>query len=100
MCAPEIGAKARMSATNAAPVAMVLARSAMATLPPARSSPMVPEPMMAARSSAVASASLAALRANVIRALAYGPQLRLQREMIELIDPQIHQQAHAGHDLP
>src|SRR5687768_18490377 len=83
-----------------APVAIVFASRAMATLPPASCSPMMPEPMMVASSSAVASASAPALRVNVMSALAYGPQLGLQREVVELIDPQRHQQAHPRHDLP
>ena len=55
--APEIGPKVRMSAISAAPVASVLARSATAMFPPARRSPMMPEPTTAATSSAVPSAS-------------------------------------------
>jgi hypothetical protein len=46
-CAPEIGPKARMSATQAAPVAIVFASRAMAILPPARCSPMIPGPTTA-----------------------------------------------------
>src|SRR5207247_678154 len=41
-----------MSATSAAPVASVLASNATATLPPARRSPMMPDPTTAASRSA------------------------------------------------
>ena len=63
----------RMSATSTAPVAMVFARSAMATLPPANRSPMIPEPTTQARSRAVPTASLARRRERVMPdASAYG----------------------------
>src|SRR6516164_7704526 len=52
-CPPEIGPKVRMSATSAPPVAMAFARSASPTFPPDRRSPMTPDPMTVARSSAV-----------------------------------------------
>ena len=52
-CAPEIGPNVRIRATSTAPVASVLASSAIATLPPASRSAMMPEPTTAARSSAV-----------------------------------------------
>jgi len=51
-CAPEIEPKVRMSATRAAPVAIVFASSAIATFPPARFSPRMPEPTTAASKSA------------------------------------------------
>src|SRR5688572_574470 len=88
-----------MRATSAAPVAMALASSAMAVLPCARSSPIVPEPMIAARSSAVASASDASLRSNVIGRLADPAQLRFQCEVIEPLDGKAHEQSNARHDL-
>src|SRR4051812_43085264 len=62
MCAPEIGPKVRISATNTAPVASVLASRAIAMLPPASCSPIIPEPMTVARRNAVARASLTASR--------------------------------------
>src|ERR1700689_4570645 len=52
-----MGAKARMRATRAAPVAMVFANSAMAKFPPARRSPVMPEPTTAATRNAVPRAS-------------------------------------------
>src|SRR5271166_3320381 len=61
-CAPEIGPSARIRATKAAPVAMELARSASATLPPAKRSAMMPEPTMAISRNAVPRASVAARR--------------------------------------
>jgi len=59
-----------MSATRPAPVASVLASSAMATFPPARRSPMMPEPTTVASSSAVPRASATNLRAKGGRAFA------------------------------
>jgi hypothetical protein len=38
-CPPEIGPKVRIKANSAAPVAMVLARSAIATFPPPQTFP-------------------------------------------------------------
>ena len=58
-CAPEIGPSMVMSTTSMAPVASVLASRATATLPPARRSPMMPEPTTAASSSAVPISSAA-----------------------------------------
>src|SRR5690348_2470259 len=49
-----------MSAISANPVASAFARSAMATLPPASRSPMMPEPTTAASKSAVPIASATA----------------------------------------
>jgi hypothetical protein len=46
-CAPEIGAKARINATSAAPVATALARSATPVLPADSRSAMIPEPTTA-----------------------------------------------------
>src|SRR5437899_2266962 len=54
-----------MSATRAAPVARVFARSATATLPPARRSPIMPEPTTAASNSAVPTLSAVTRRASV-----------------------------------
>src|SRR6266550_7357795 len=54
-----------MSATRAAPVASVFARSATATLPPARRSPIMPEPTTAASNSAVPTLSAVTRRASV-----------------------------------
>jgi len=62
ICAPESGPNAKISATSAAPVANVFASNAMATFPPARRSPMMPEPTTVARSSAVATNSATARR--------------------------------------
>src|SRR5690349_6204948 len=56
-CAPEIGPKVNMSATSAAPVASVLAKRAIAMLPAASRSPMIPEPTTAASNIAVPVAS-------------------------------------------
>ena len=56
----------RISVTSIAPVASVLASSAMATLPPASRSPMMPEPTTAASRNAVPSASAAMRRAGVM----------------------------------
>src|SRR5688500_12986984 len=61
-CAPEIGPNVRISATSAAPVAIVLASSAIASLPPASLSAMMPEPTTVASSIAVPSASERARR--------------------------------------
>ena len=57
---PAHGPNVRIKATSPAPVAIVLARSAMATFPPARLSPMIPEPTTVARSIAVPTSSATA----------------------------------------
>src|SRR6266478_4722573 len=59
-----------MNATSPAPVASELARSAMATFPPARRSPMMPEPTTVASNSAVPTPSATTLRASVGRSRA------------------------------
>src|SRR6187399_141365 len=64
MWAPEIAPKVRINATKPAPVAMVFAKRAIATLPPARRSAMIPEPITMASKSAVLTSSAAALRAR------------------------------------
>jgi hypothetical protein len=56
----ETGPNARISATSAAPVATAFARSAIATLPPARRSPIMPEPTTDISRKAVPNASVAA----------------------------------------
>src|SRR5262245_34029547 len=58
--------KARMIATRIAPVATAFARSAIATFPPLRRSPIMPEPTTVARRRDVPSASAVSLRARVI----------------------------------
>src|SRR5580658_293440 len=65
-CAPEIGPNVRINATRAAPVAIVFARSAIATFPPASRSPMMPEPTTAASSKAVPIASATARRTTTL----------------------------------
>src|SRR5215469_6597644 len=70
-CAPETGPNARIRAIRAAPVAIVLASSAMAALPPASRSAMIPEPTTAASRNAVPRNSAAARRTTA------GPPLRL-----------------------
>src|ERR1043165_3243787 len=65
-CAPEMGPKVGISATSAAPVAIVFARSAIATLPPARRSPMMPDPTTAASNRPVPTASATMRRDNGI----------------------------------
>src|SRR5436190_8387299 len=55
-----------ISTTSAAPVAMALARSAMAEFPPASRSAMMPEPTTAISRKAVPSASAASRRARSI----------------------------------
>src|SRR5215472_4276485 len=67
-CAPETGPNVRISATNAAPVAIVFASKAIATFPPASRSPMIPEPTTAIRRKAVPtnSAVIRARRLNLI----------------------------------
>ena len=62
MCAPEMGPNVRISVTSPAPVASVFASRATATFPPASDSPMMPEPMTTATSSAVANSSATARR--------------------------------------
>ena len=66
-CAPEMGPKVKISATNTAPVARVFASSAMATFPPASRSPMMPEPTTPASRSAVPTASAVSRRARVMQ---------------------------------
>ena len=56
-CAPETGPKMVMITIKIAPVGMVLPRSAMAALPPASRSAMMPEPTTVATKSAVPSPS-------------------------------------------
>src|SRR5580658_7116493 len=65
-CAPDIGPKVRINATSMAPVAVVSARSAIATFPSASRSPMMPEPTTAARRKAVPSASATARRTTTL----------------------------------
>src|ERR1700686_1804108 len=67
-CAPEMGPKVRMSATSAPPVAIVLASNATATFPPARRSPMMPDPMTVASKSVVPRPSAPNLRMRSGRA--------------------------------
>src|SRR5579864_3637048 len=69
-CAPDIGPNANINATSAAPVAIVFARSAIATFPPASRSPMMPEPITVARRRAVPSASATARRGKSTAAAA------------------------------
>src|SRR6202007_2472606 len=52
-CAPEIGPNVRIRAISAAPVAIVFASNANATLPFASRSAMIPEPITAATSNNV-----------------------------------------------
>src|SRR5271155_2343375 len=66
-CAPEMGPNVRIRATSIAPVARVLASRAMATLPPDKRSPMIPEPTTAASKSAVPTASDTTRLAKLIR---------------------------------
>ena len=61
-CAPDSGPKTVISTTSAAPVETVLPRRAMASLPPASRSPMIPDPTTTASSAAVPSASPVSLR--------------------------------------
>jgi hypothetical protein len=63
-CAPEIGPKVRTNATSVPPVATVLARSAIATFPPASRSPMMPDPVSR---NAVPRASATARRARLAK---------------------------------
>src|SRR6185312_10233930 len=65
-CAPEIAPKVRINVTSIAPVAKVLASSAMATFPPASRSPMIPEPITAASRNAVPRNSATARRATAV----------------------------------
>src|SRR5688572_7871272 len=75
--APDTGPNVAMRATRAAPVATVLASSAIATLPPARRTPMIPDPMTAARRKAVPSASAvirqARLEGGIVSAISRDP---------------------------
>lgn len=59
-------AAVRIRATNIAPVARVLASSAIATLPADNRSPMMPDPTTAASNKAVPAASDATLRAKIM----------------------------------
>ncbi len=59
-----------MSATSAAPVARLFASSAIATLPPDRRSPMMPEPTTVARSSPVPKPSASSRLARLMGFLA------------------------------
>src|SRR6478672_6992106 len=68
-CAPEMGPNVKIRVTSIAPVAAVLASKAMATLPPASFSPMIPEPTIAARSKPVPKASAARRRDRDIKIL-------------------------------
>src|SRR5262249_55469641 len=61
-CAPEIGPRVRMSATSAAPVAIVLASKARAMLPFDNRCAMIPEPKTTATNHAVPNNSTTTLR--------------------------------------
>ena len=61
---PDNGPKMVISTTRPAPVAMVLPSRAMATLPPANRSPMMPEPITMASSNAVPRPSATSRRAR------------------------------------
>src|SRR4051812_35982838 len=89
-CAPEIGPNVRMSTTSAAPVAIAFARRAIATLPAARRSPMMPEPTTAARSIAVPTASAAIRRERSIEQTQLqqrGPQHEAPAGLIARMNP-------------
>jgi hypothetical protein len=61
-CAPEIGPNVRMSATSAAPVAIVLANRATPEFPADNRSPIIPEPTTAANKKPVPMNSAATRR--------------------------------------
>src|SRR5262249_47472994 len=107
--APDSGPSTVISTARPAPVANVLPSSARATLPPARRSPMMPEPITTASSSAVPNAS-AAKRRDTLKACSGGSRLAsraasdtrsrvphfaylvepaLQRQPIELLQRQV-----------
>src|SRR5579872_286048 len=67
-----MGPKVSISATSAAPVATVLARRAMATFPPQRRSPMIPEPTTVASKSPVPKASATTRRRSSTAAATAG----------------------------
>ncbi len=67
-----MGPNVRISTISALPVAMELARSAIATLPPDKRSPMMPEPTTAASKSAVPTHS--ATNARIYDTQQLGPQ--------------------------
>jgi hypothetical protein len=76
-CAPEIGPSIEIRTNRIAPVASVLASSAMATFPPASASAMIPEPITAANrkkdpTASAASRRLSAMRSGKRRFLAAG----------------------------
>ena len=68
------GPSARIRTTRMAPVGMVLPSSAMATLPPASFSAMMPEPTTVATRSPVPSASAAMRRAAVPSRMVQSPR--------------------------
>ena len=87
--------RCEISTTSAAPVASVFASSAMATFPPARRSPMMPEPTTAASRNAVPSASAASRRrVDAAHACAFSSarladlvQPLLERHAVEAVAP-------------
>src|SRR5262245_19056058 len=78
-CAPDMPSSARIIAISVALVAIVFARSAIATLPLLNRSPMIPEPTTAASSTAVPRASAVIFRPNVIRTHAQEQQVGPQQ---------------------
>src|SRR5512138_3315888 len=82
-----MGPNVRMSAVSAAPVAIVLARRAIATLPPARRSAMIPEPTTAASRRDVPTASAASRRA-IVRCISVSSPVKWRR--VELRGRTLH----------
>src|SRR5258708_28368921 len=82
-----------MRATSAAPVAIALASSAIAALPAASHSPIMPEPTTAIRRKAVPRASAAACRttACLLRSFRFYPAHKSAHELfIDLLRDRIH----------
>src|ERR1700684_3419014 len=96
-CAPEMGPNASISATRAAPVAIVFARRATATFPPANRSPMMPDPTTAANRKAVPRSSATARRTTAfLRGRLHGANKGAHEFTIHLGRDRVYVNALAG----
>src|ERR1700728_3788670 len=95
-----MGPNVRINATSMAPVAIVLARSAMAAFPPLSRSPMIPEPTTAASRKAVPKASATTRRATaLLRVRFHGADASAHELVFHLRRDRVHADAFACEKL-